>query len=37
MFLTYAGMTMEQRDVIVAEWQQTVRAVEPPAASSQKS
>ncbi|SLM48237.1 protein of unknown function [Nitrospira japonica] len=36
MFLTYAGMTMEQRDAIVAEWRQTVRAVEPPAAS-QKS
>jgi hypothetical protein len=34
MFVTYAGMTMDQRDTIVAEWQQTVRVVEPPAASS---
>jgi hypothetical protein len=37
MFTTYAGMTMEQRDTIAAEWRQTVRVVEAPTASPPKS
>jgi hypothetical protein len=36
MFATYAGMTMDQRDAIVAEWQQTVRIVETPATGAPK-
>jgi len=34
MFVTYAGMTMEQRDALVADWQQTVSIVEPSASSA---
>ncbi|HLZ34726.1 MAG TPA: hypothetical protein VKP13_11955 [Nitrospira sp.] len=30
MFTTYAGMTMEQRDPIVAEWAKTIRVEETP-------
>lgn len=33
MFHTYAGMAMEQRDVIVAEWMKTIRLDEAPAAA----
>ncbi|HEX2054906.1 MAG TPA: hypothetical protein VHF07_00340 [Nitrospiraceae bacterium] len=36
MFIKYAGMTMEQRDVIAAEWQKTVRVEEVPAAMPSK-
>src|SRR6185437_821572 len=31
MFHTYAGMTMEERDTIAAEWMKTVRSEELPA------
>ena len=37
MFLKYAGMTMEERDPIVAEWANTIRVEEPPTASAQKT
>ena len=33
MFLKYAGMTMEERDPIVAEWAKTIRVDEVPAES----
>lgn len=36
MFVAYAGMTMEQRDAIVAEWQPSVRVVEPSAIPAPK-
>ena len=32
MFTLYAGLSMEQRDAIVAEWQQTVLHADLPAA-----
>lgn len=35
MFLKYAGMTMEERDPLVAEWADTIRTEETPA-SAQK-
>ena len=31
MFHTYAGMTMEERDAIAAEWMKTIRRDEVPA------
>ncbi len=33
MFHKYAGMTMEERDVVAAEWIKTIRIDEVPAAS----
>lgn len=36
MFIAYAGMTMEQRDTIAAEWQETIRMIESPAPSGSK-
>ena len=33
MFHTYAAMTMEERDIVVAEWVTTIRIDEIPAAS----
>ena len=36
MFIAYAGMSMEQRDPIAAEWARTIRVEEAPATSSQK-
>ena len=33
MFHTYAGMTMEERDTIVAEWVKTIRTDDMPAAA----
>lgn len=36
MFGMYAGLSMEQRDAIVAEWQQTVRLADTQPASSTK-
>jgi hypothetical protein len=36
MFAKYAGMTMEQRDAIAAEWQKLVRVEEVPAATPTK-
>jgi hypothetical protein len=33
MFIKYAGMTMDQRDTIAAEWQKTVRVEELPTAT----
>lgn len=36
MFVKYAGMTMDQRDAIAAEWQKTVRVEEVPAATPSK-
>jgi hypothetical protein len=37
MFTKYAGMSMEARDTIVAEWQKTVRVEELIPASIPKS
>jgi len=37
MFTTYAGMSMEQRDPIAAEWAKTIRVEEVPTTSSEKS
>ncbi|BCA56189.1 hypothetical protein W02_33290 [Nitrospira sp. KM1] len=37
MFLLYAGMSMEQRDTIAAEWQQTVRTVDTPSSSAPRA
>lgn len=37
MFLTYAGMTMEERDTIVAEWVSTIRVEEIPTTSTSKT
>ena len=34
MFLRYAGMTMEERDTIAAEWIKTIRIDEVPSASA---
>ena len=36
MFNMYAGMTMEQRDTIAAEWAKTVIVVDSPPASAPK-
>ncbi len=36
MFTTYAGMTMEQRDPVVAEWAKTIRVEEVPTAAAPK-
>jgi hypothetical protein len=37
MFMKYAGMTMEERDSLVAEWANTIRVEEAPAASTPTS
>jgi hypothetical protein len=37
MFLKYAGMTMEERDPLVAEWANTIRVEEAPTASAPKT
>src|SRR5512134_3816605 len=37
MFILYAGLTMEQRDSIAAEWSKTVSIVEAPTGSAPKS
>lgn len=37
MFTHYAGLTMEQRDSIAAEWAKTVSIIEAPAGSAPKS
>jgi len=37
MFMKYAGMTMEERDPLVAEWANTIRVEEAPTASAPKS
>ena len=37
MFTNYAGMSMEQRDPIAAEWAKTIRVEEVPTTSSEKS
>ena len=36
MFLKYAGMRMEERDPLVAEWASTIRGEELPTASAPK-
>ncbi len=36
MFIHYAGLTMEQRDPIAAEWAKTVIVVEAPPAAAAK-
>ena len=36
MFMKYAGMTMEERDPLVAEWAKTVNIVDAPNAAVQK-
>jgi hypothetical protein len=37
MFTKYAGMTMEERDPLVAEWANTIRVEEIPTAAAPKS
>ena len=37
MFMKYAGMTMEERDPLVAEWANTIRVEEAPTATAPKS
>lgn len=37
MFLKYAGMTMEERDPLVAEWANTIRVEEAPTAAAPKT
>jgi len=37
MFVTYAGMTMEQRDAIVAEWAKTIRIEEASTTASNQT
>src|SRR4029077_2731630 len=37
MFMKYAGMTMEERDPLVAEWANTIRVEEVPTASAPKT
>jgi hypothetical protein len=37
MFMKYAGMKMEARDPLVAEWANTIRVEELPTASAQKT
>jgi hypothetical protein len=36
MFIKYAGMTMDERDPLVAEWANTIRVEETPTASAPK-
>jgi hypothetical protein len=36
MFIQYAGLAMEQRDAIAAEWSKTASIVEAPSAPTQK-
>ena len=37
MFVHYAGLAMEQRDPIAAEWSKTVTVIEGPAGAAPKS
>jgi hypothetical protein len=37
MFMKYAGMTMEERNPLVAEWANTIRIEEAPTASAPKA
>ena len=37
MFMKYTGMTMEERDPLVAEWANTIRTEEVPTASAPKT
>ncbi len=37
MFMKYAGMTMEERNPLVAEWANTIRVEEAPTASALKT
>jgi hypothetical protein len=37
MFMKYAGMTMEERDPLVAEWANTIRVEETPTAAVPKT
>ena len=37
MFIHYAGLSMDQRDGIAAEWAKTVSIIEAPSASAPKS
>jgi hypothetical protein len=37
MFMKYAGMMMEERDPLVAEWANAIRVEEIPTASAPKS
>ena len=37
MFMKYAGMTMEERDPLVAEWANTIRIENAPTASAPQS
>jgi hypothetical protein len=37
MFVHYAGLTMEQRDPVAAEWSKTVSIIEAPSGSAPKS
>ena len=37
MFMKYAGMTMEERDPLVAEWANTIRVEEAPTATAPKT
>jgi len=37
MFVHYAGLTMEQRDPVAAEWSKTVSIIEAPSSSAPKS
>jgi hypothetical protein len=37
MFMKYAGMTMEERDPLVAEWANTIRVEEVPTATAPKT
>jgi hypothetical protein len=37
MFMKYAGMTMEERDPLVAEWANTIRVEEAPTAAVPKT
>jgi hypothetical protein len=36
-FMKYAGMTMEERNPLVAEWANTIRVEEAPTASAPKT
>ena len=37
MFMQYAGMKMEKRDPLVAEWADTIRVEEAPTAAAPKT
>jgi hypothetical protein len=37
MFMKYAGMTMEERNPLVAEWANTIRVEEAPTAAAPKT